>query len=103
VVDRMMGWMVVIVLIGIFSFMSLSLLGSMDKVTELEFLLATERGSLVYMTERVVALEDIVEKDDALLHHFTHGTWDRKCTYDVQAGLLLADGSVKSSVIQFCD
>jgi hypothetical protein len=62
-----------------------------------------ETAKVELFERRVEELEGMIEQDDILLYHFTHETWDRKCTYDIQAGITLADGSVKSSVVQFCD
>ena len=53
--------------------------------------------------KEVIRLESMIKADDRLLYHFTHETWDRSCEYQIQAGIILADGSVKSSVVQFCD
>lgn len=65
--------------------------------------LEDERATVKKQSKRIVELQNIIKEDDVLLDHFTHKTWDRDCSYELMAGILLADGSVKSSVVQRCD
>jgi hypothetical protein len=85
-----------------------------DKLSVATDKLSIETGALETVTERVAELEDMVtgrvaeledmvERDDVLLLQFTHGTWSRDCEYELVAGVLLADNSIKSSLIQTCE
>ena len=50
----------------------------------------------------VMSYRKMIERDNVLLDHFMWGTWDRGCKYDLVPGELLADGSIRSSLIQIC-
>lgn len=52
--------------------------------------------------QEIIKLETMVKRDDVLLDQFMHGTWDRDCRYELVADELLADGSVRSGLIQHC-
>ena len=62
-----------------------------------------DREALRIQTEEVVRLEVMIERDDRLLDQFMHGSWSRDCDYELVAGVLLADGSIRSSLIQHCE
>lgn len=51
---------------------------------------------------KVSNLESMLSRDDKLLMVFTDGSWNRDCDYDLVPGELLADGSIRSSIIQIC-
>jgi hypothetical protein len=44
----------------------------------------------------------MIKRDDILLNTFMDGSWNRDCKYRVVPGIMLADGSIRSSIIQEC-
>ena len=44
----------------------------------------------------------MIARDDALLDLFMDGSWDRACGYRIVPGIMLADGSIRSSIVQEC-
>lgn len=74
----------------------LSSIYQVKRVDALEHELSTEQGA-------VEILADMVARDDVLLDQLLHGSWNRDCKYELVPGELLADGSVRSSLIQHCD
>jgi len=65
--------------------------------------MAIETEALKVQTSKIILYEKMIDRDDWILDGFMHGTWDRSCEYDVMAGELLADGSVRTSLIQRCE
>ena len=61
----------------------------------------TERIALY--EEKVELLEGMIERDDILLNQFMYGTWIRSCEYELVDPTELADGSIRSSLIQTCE
>jgi hypothetical protein len=59
--------------------------------------------TLTQLKERIVKLEAAVARDDRILNALLHDSWDRECKYEIIPGELLADGSVRESLIQHCD
>ena len=54
--------------------------------------------------EKVIAKQQqMIARDEKILNALLHGTWDRDCVYEIIPGELLADGSVRESMIQHCE
>lgn len=66
-------------------------------------LLDLEAKALEVQTAKVIEYEKMINRDDRLLDSLLHGTWERECIYELVPGELLADGSVRSSLIQHCE
>jgi hypothetical protein len=74
-----------------------------QKLGRIEKQLRLETKALIVQTKRVAELEEMVARDDLLLDQFMHGSWKRGCDYELVPGVLLADGSIRSSLIQKCE
>jgi hypothetical protein len=70
---------------------------------EAERLLKIETEALKVQTAKVIEYEKMINRDDRILDTFMNGSWKRECQYELIAGVLLADGSVRSSLIQHCE
>lgn len=65
--------------------------------------LKIEREALRIQTAKIAEYEKMINRDDRILDTFMNGSWKRECQYELIAGVLLADGSVRSSLIQHCE
>ena len=74
-----------------------------QKIVLLEKKLTNRDKIIDDRAKMIFKYREMITYDDFLLNGFMHGTWDRSCEYEHIAGRLLADGSVKESLIQHCE
>ena len=64
---------------------------------------STQQALIYEQMEKIDKLRQMIERDDNLLNGLLHDTWRRDCEYERIAGTLLADGSVRETLIQRCE
>jgi len=55
------------------------------------------------LNQMITKQQQMIARDEKILNALLHGTWDRDCVYEIIPGELLADGSVRESMIQHCE
>ena len=75
----------------------------LQEMSQLDEEIISLKEETIRSHEETIRLQKVmIEWDDVLLNAFMHDTWDRSCTYELVPGEILADGSIRSSVIQEC-